>query len=124
MLHYVVYVLIRLAAEQRMSKVAQDMEDQVSAHVEELQKVNDMLAKQKDLATKYSMKLMELEKERRLKSLTLKETQKELATEKAVSSKFYDEVNSVPNRLKKDKRIIHTYMCTSCLCRFKQRVVN
>ena len=72
--------------------VAQDMEEQVSTHVEELQKVSDMLVKQKDLATKYSMKLMELEKERRLKALTLKETQKELTTEKAVSSKFYDEV--------------------------------
>ncbi len=75
-----------------MSKVAQDMEEQVSRYAEELQKVNDMLAKQKDLATKYSMKLMELEKERRLRTLSLRETQKKLTTEQAVSSKFYDEV--------------------------------
>ena len=76
-----------------MSKVAQDMEEQVSAHAEELQKVNDMLAKQRDLATKYSVNLLELEKERKLNLLSLKETQKALTTEKAVSSNFYDEVS-------------------------------
>lgn len=74
--------------------MAQDMEEQVSAHAEELQSKNEMLAKQKELATKYSAKLTELEKERRLNLLTLKDLQKQLATEKTVSTKFYDEVRA------------------------------
>ena len=75
-----------------MSEVAQDMEQQLSSHVEELQTLSNQLLMQKELAAKYSVKVMELEKETRLKTLSLKETQKGLNTEKAVSSKFYDEV--------------------------------
>lgn len=75
-----------------MSGVAQDMEQQLSSHVEELQTLSNQLLVQKELAAKYSVKVMELEKGTRLKTLSLKETQKELNTEKAVSSKFYDEV--------------------------------
>ena len=65
---------------------------QLSLHAEELQGVSKQLQVQKELAMKYSSSILELEKEMRLKSLALKETQKELNTEKAVSSKFCDEV--------------------------------
>lgn len=78
-----------------MSEVAEEMEKQVSVHVEELQKVTDQLLMQKELATKYSVKVLELEKEERFKGLSLREVQKDLSTEKAVSSKFYDEVKKL-----------------------------
>ena len=84
----------RQAAEERMSQVVEEMEKQLSQHAAELQKITDQLLMQKELATKYSVKVLELEKDGRLKTLTLKDIQKDLVTEKAVSSKFYDEVLS------------------------------
>lgn len=76
-----------------MNQVVQEMEKQLTSHAEELQSIADQRSMQKELATKYSAKVLELEKEIRLKALSLKETGKELGIEKAVSSKFYDEVN-------------------------------
>lgn len=78
-----------------MSRVADEMEALLSGHAEELEKISDQLKMQKELATKYSTKVLELEKEVRLKTLSHKETQKELSTEKAVTSKFYDEVRKI-----------------------------
>lgn len=76
-----------------MSEVAEEMQKLLSEHAEELERISEQLRMQKELANKYSMRVMELEKEVRLKTLTHKETQKELSTEKAVTSKFYDEVS-------------------------------
>ena len=81
-----------------MSEVAADMQKQVSTHAEELQNFSNQLLMQKELATKYSVKVLEVEQESRLKALTLKEAHKELSTEKAVSSKFYDEVHEVVHK--------------------------
>lgn len=74
--------------------MATDMEKQLTVHAEELQSISEQLAVQEGLADRYSVKVLEVEKEARLKALSLKETQKELGTEKAVSSKFYDEVSA------------------------------
>lgn len=93
----------RLAAEEQAGRVAEDMGRQLSSHAEELQGVSKQLQVQKELAMKYSSCIMELEKEARLKGLALKETQKELNTEKAVSSKFYDEVQLKSRELNKLK---------------------
>ncbi len=79
--------------EQKLSKLAADMEKVIVSHSEELQQLSGQLVAQKELATKYSNKVLEVEKEMRLKSLALRDVQKELITEKAVSSKFYDEVS-------------------------------
>jgi len=61
-------------------------------HSGELQKLSSQLITQKDLAGKYSDKVLEVEKELRIKALSLREVQRELTTEKTVSSRFYDEV--------------------------------
>lgn len=82
----------RLAAEHKLSKSMEDMQKIILEHLEELEKTTEQLAAQKELAAKYSSKILELEKEVRITSLNLKETEKALGTEKAVSSKFYDEV--------------------------------
>lgn len=87
--------MCRQAAEQRMSEVAEEMEKLLSKHAEELEQISDQLLSQKELSTKYSMRVLELEKDIRIKALNHKETQKELSTEKAVSSKFYDEVRKI-----------------------------
>lgn len=88
----ILWLTCRLAVEQHLSNTAVDLEKLIVDHSDELQKISSQLVTQKELAGKYSSKVLEVEKEMRLKALTLKETQKELSTEKAVSSKFYDEV--------------------------------
>lgn len=62
------------------------------SHSEELEKIIQQLVAQKELAFRYSTRILELEKEVRLNALSLQETQKQLGIEKTVSSKFYDEV--------------------------------
>ena len=81
-----------MVAEQKLSKLAGDMEKMIVDHSGELQRLSGQLVSQKELAGKYSNKVLEVEKEMRLKALALREVQRELITEKAVSSKFYDEV--------------------------------
>lgn len=75
-----------------MIKAAEDMEKLIVDQSGELQKISGQLVTQTELGNEYSSKVLEVETELRLQALTLKEAQKELDTEKAVSSKFYDEV--------------------------------
>ena len=64
----------------------------------------DQLTTQKQLASKYSDRVSELERESRLRGLELKEAKKELETEKSLASKLYDDVSNK-----------HAY-CTSRKC--------
>ena len=63
------------------------------AHSEEQQRLAEQLSTQKQLASKYSDRVSQLEKESRLRGLELREVQKDLKTEKSLSSKLYDDVS-------------------------------
>lgn len=78
-----------------MTEVADEMQKLLSDHAAELETITEQLRTQKEVGTKYSMRVLELEKEARLQTLNHKETRKELSTEKAVTSKFYDEVKKM-----------------------------
>ena len=84
--------ICRLAGDQKLIKATADMEKLIVDQSEDLQMISSQLVTQTKLGNKHSSKVLELETEIRLKVLALLETQKELDTEKAVSSKFYDQV--------------------------------
>ena len=63
------------------------------AHSEEQVRLAEQLATQKQLASKYSDRVSQLEKDSRLRALELREIHKELETEKSLSSKLYDDVS-------------------------------
>ena len=67
----------------------------MTAHSEEQQRLAEQLATQKQLASKYSDRVSQLEKEGRLRGLELREVQKDLETEKSLSSKLYDDVSEI-----------------------------
>ncbi len=83
---------LRLKAEHQITKMAEDTERMICNHLTELQKSSNQLLEEKQLVTKHSSRILELEKELRMNAQNLKVVQRELGTEKAVSSKFYDEV--------------------------------
>ena len=69
-----------------------NLEKAAAAHSEQEQRLMEQMATQKQLACKYSERVSELEKDGRLRQLELRETKKELETEKALASKLYDDV--------------------------------
>ena len=71
--------------EQKLNEVGENMERLVSDHSEEL---SNQFARQKEL----EIKVVDLEKEARLKTLAFKDVQIELKTEKAVTLKFNNDV--------------------------------
>ena len=87
----------RKKSEQELRRVVEDTEKLVFEHTEELHKVSEYLVAEKERAEEYSTRILELEKELKLTGLSLKESQRALNTEKAVSSKFYDEVRKYPS---------------------------
>ena len=70
------------------------LEKTTETHSQEVQELQALLSTQKQLASRFSDQVAELEQGSRLKELALKEVQQELLVEKTVSSKLYDEVCS------------------------------